>query len=94
MQFTTQQKSNHISLYIARYFSVPSRFVFIPFRSSLSFSAGTERFLIRIGWDAGERGVTSKFIHLYSTTTPGEQAVYIDEQIDLALDQDPRLTAT
>ncbi|KAI4826172.1 hypothetical protein KUCAC02_021813 [Chaenocephalus aceratus] len=25
---------------------------------------------------------------------PGEQAVYIDEQIDLALEQDPRLTAT
>lgn len=47
-----------------------------------------------MGWDAGERGVTSKFSHLYSGTTAGEQAVYIDEQIDLALDQDPRLTAS
>lgn len=54
----------------------------------------TRGFLVREGWDVGERGVPSKFGHLYSSTTPGEQTVYIDEQIDLALVHNQQLTRT
>lgn len=59
---------------------------------SLSQQVHRQRFLIRIGKDAGEPGVTSKFKHLYSTTVPREHAVYSDEQIGSALNRDPGRT--
>lgn len=55
---------------------------------TLLFLSQLERFLIRLGWEAGEPAVTSKFRHLHSTSTLGELPVYSDEHIGLALNWD------
>ena len=58
------------------------------------FQQACRRILVREGSDVGERGDTSKFGYLYSSTTPRKQMVDIDEQIAVGRGPRPSLTHT